>query len=86
LPKGSAEIRGAWQPNEIPVPTYVNAPKAVTPRRTIDLTIPGQWSEEQERLAREALAAATPSRDQVFDQDLAEEAVERLNRSRASNE
>ena len=86
LPKGSAENRGAWQPNEIPVPTYVNAPKAVTPRKTIDLTIPGQWSEEQERLAREALAAATPSRDQVFDQDLAEEAVERLNRSRASNE
>jgi hypothetical protein len=86
LPKGSAENRGAWQPNDIPVPTYVNAPKAVTPRRTIDLTIPGQWSEEQERLAREALAAATPSRDQVFDQDLAEEAVERLNRSRASNE
>ena len=86
LPKGSAENRGAWQPNEVPVPTYVNAPKAVTPRRTIDLTIPGQWSEDQERLAREALAAATPSRDQVFDQDLADEAVERLNRSRASNE
>ena len=86
LPKGTAAARGEWQPNSVPVPTYVNAPKAVTPRRTIDLTIPGQWSEEQERLAREALAAATPSRDQVFDQDLAEEAVERLNRSRASNE
>ena len=86
LPKGSAENRGAWQPNEVPVPTYVNAPKAVTPRRTIDLTTPGQWSDDQERLAREALAAATPSRDQVFDQDLAEQAVEKLNRSRAANE
>jgi hypothetical protein len=86
LPKGSAENRGAWQPNEVPVPTYVNAPKAVTPRRTIDLTTPGQWSEDQERLAREALAAATPSRDQVFDQDLAEQAVEKLNQSRAANE
>jgi hypothetical protein len=86
LPKGSAENRGAWQPNEVPVPTYVNAPKAVTPHRTIDLTTPGQWSDEQERLAREALVAATPSRDQVFDQDLAEEAVEKLNRSRAANE
>jgi hypothetical protein len=37
-------------------------------------------------LAREALAAATPSRDQVFDQDLAEQAVEKLNQSRAANE
>jgi len=86
LPKGTAQSRAEWQPNEIPLPTYVNAPKAVTPHRTIDLTIPGQWSEEQEILAREALAAATPSRDQVFDQYLAEEAVERLNNSRAVNE
>lgn len=84
LPKGSAELRNSWQPNEVPVPTYVNAPKAVVPKRTIDLTTPGQWSDEQERLAREALAAASPSRDEVFDQQLADEAVERLRH--ASNE
>jgi DNA-binding TFAR19-related protein (PDSD5 family) len=68
------------------VPTYVNAPKAVSPKRVIDLTTPGQWSEEQERLEREALAAVSPSRDQIFDQQLADEAVERLNQARASNQ
>ena len=86
LPKGTAAARGEWQPNSVPVPTYVNAPKAVTAKRVIDLTTPGQWSEEQERLEREALAAASPSRDQIFDQQLADEAVDRLNQARASNE
>jgi len=86
LPKGSAAMRNEWQPTEVPVPTYVNAPKAVIPKRVIDLTIPGQWSEEQERLEREALAAASPSRDEIFDQQLADEAVERLNQARAANE
>jgi hypothetical protein len=86
LPKGSAAVRNAWEPTEVPVPTYVNAPKAVTAKRVIDLTTPGQWSEEQELLEREALAAASPSRDQIFDQQLADEAVERLNNSRAVNE
>ena len=86
LPKGSAAVRNAWEPTEVPVPTYVNAPKAVTPKRVIDLTTPGQWSEEQERLEREALAAASPSRDQIFDQQLADEAVERLSQARAANE
>jgi len=86
LPKGSAAIRNAWEPTEVPVPTYVNAPKAITPKRVIDLTTPGQWSEEQERLEREALAAASPSRDQIFDQQLADEAVDRLNQARAANE
>jgi hypothetical protein len=86
LPKGSAAVRNAWQPTEVPVPTYVNAPKAVMPKRVIDLTTPGQWSEEQERLEREALAAAAPSRDEIFDQQLADEAVERLNQVRAANE
>ena len=64
----------------------MNAPKAVTPKRVIDLTTPGQWSEEQERLEREALAAVSPSRDEIFDQQLADEAVERLNQARAANE
>jgi hypothetical protein len=86
LPKGSAAIRNAWEPTEVPVPTYVNAPKAVTAKRVIDLTNPEQWSDEQERLAREALAATSPSRDEIFDQQLADEAVERLNQSRAANE
>jgi hypothetical protein len=81
LPQGSAATRNTWTPNHIPAPTYVNAPKAVTPRRVIDLTTPGQWSEEQERLAREALAAAAPSADEVFDLQLAEEAVQKRDRA-----
>ena len=86
LPKGTAQSRAEWQPNEIPVPTYVNAPKAVQPKRIIDLTEPGKWSEEQQRIEREALAAAAPSRDEVFDQQLADEAVQRLRDMRAANE
>ena len=86
LPKGTAQSRSEWQPNEIPVPTYVNAPKAVASKRVIDLTEPGKWSEEQERLEREALAAAAPSRDEIFDQQLADEAVQRLRDNRAANQ
>jgi len=86
LPKGTAQARAEWQPNEVPLPTYVNAPKAVTAKRIIDLTEPGKWSEEQQRLEREALAAAAPSQDEIFDQQLAEEAVRRLRDSRAANE
>ena len=40
----------------------------------------------QERLEREALAAAAPSRDEVFDQQLADEAVQKLREMRAANE
>lgn len=86
LPKGTAQSRAEWQPNEIPLPTYVYAPKAVASNRVIDLTEPGRWSEEQQRIVREALAAAAPSRDEVFDQQLADEAVERLREIRAVNE
>ncbi len=86
LPKGSAQVRNIWEPKNIPVPTYVNAPKAIIPKRLIDLTIPGAWSQEQERLESEALAAAAPSRDEIFDQQLADEAVERLKKNRAANE
>jgi hypothetical protein len=86
LPKGTAAARAEWKPNEVPLPTYVTAPKAIQPKRTIDLTEPGRWSEEQERLEREALAAAAPSRDEIFDQQLADEAVERLRATRAANE
>lgn len=86
LPKGTAQSRSEWQPNEIPVPTYVNAAKAVASKRIIDLTEPGRWTDEQERLEREALAAAAPSRDQIFDQQLADEAVQRLREIRAANQ
>lgn len=86
LPKGSAAVRNAWEPTQVPTPTYVSAPKAVMPKRVIDLTTPGHWSDEQERLEREALAAVSPSRDEIFDQQLADEAVERLNDSRAANQ
>lgn len=86
LPKGTAAARAEWQPNDIPLPTYVNAAKAIQPKRIIDLTEPGKWSEEQEALERAALAATSPSRDEVFDQQLAEEAVERLRINRAANQ
>ena len=86
LPKGSQQAASEWDPQSIPVPTYVNAAKAVPSKRVIDLTEPGKWSEEQERLEREALAAAAPSRDQIFDQQLAEEAVSRLRENRAAGE
>ena len=86
LPKGSQKAASEWDPQSIPVPTYVTAPKAVASRRIVDLTEPGKWSEEQERLEREALAAAAPSRDEIFDQQLAEEAVSRLRDNRASNQ
>ena len=86
LPKGSQQAASEWDPQSIPVPTYVNAAKAVPSKRIIDLTEPGKWSEEQERLEREALAAAAPSRDQIFDQQLAEEAVTRLRENRAAGE
>jgi len=86
LPQGTATVRNAWQPADVPVPTYISAPKAIVPKRVIDLTTPGAWSDDQERLEREALAASSPSRDQIFDQQLADEAVARLKQSRASNE
>lgn len=86
LPKGSARDRSAWQPTQVPIPTYVNAPKAIVAKRVIDLTIPGAWSEKQELLEREALAAASPSRDEIFDQQLADEAVDKLRQARAANE
>jgi hypothetical protein len=86
LPKGTAAARAEWQPNEVPLPTYINAAKAIQPKRIIDLTEPGKWSDEQEALERAALAATSPSRDEIFDQQLADEAVERLRINRAANQ
>jgi|FreactcultureFD7_1027221.scaffolds.fasta_scaffold00007_37 hypothetical protein len=60
-----------WQPTSVPKPTYASAPKAVTPKRVIDLTVPGAWSAEQE------LKAALPeTTEDFFDQVLAEEAAQ----------
>jgi hypothetical protein len=61
----------SWSPISVPRPTYATAPKAITPKRTIDLTTPGKWSAEQERQA----ALEIPSRDELFDQELAEQAA-----------
>ncbi len=33
-----------WRPNELPLPTYVTAPKAIRPIKVIDLTSPGAWT------------------------------------------
>jgi len=90
IPKGEVSKGSTWQPVNIPVPTYVYAPKAVSGKRVIDLTVPGAWLEqqrEQERIAqfeREQAALAVPSRDELFDQELEAQAARR--RDRAVNE
>ena len=76
IPKG--EKRDGWQPREVPKPTYVDAPKAVVPKRIIDLTVPGAWIETQKNLPLEDLITG----DDLFDQ-VAEEDSER---NRAANE
>jgi hypothetical protein len=60
-----------WEPTKVPQPTYVSAPKAVPAKRVIDLTIPGAWSAEQNATTESLLQ----SRDEPFDQVLAEEAA-----------
>jgi len=62
----------SWEPIRIPAPTYVSAPKAIPSQRVIDLTVPGKWLEEQKRL----LEAALPSREDLFDQDLLDNAAQ----------
>ena len=72
--------RSGWQPVNVPRPTYATAAKAVVPKRVIDLTVPGLWSEEQEILQ----SLSIPTRDDLFDQEL-EEAAAQYD-ERASNE
>jgi hypothetical protein len=60
----------------------LNSSKAA-PRRIIDLTIPGAWSEEQERILHEVMKS---SPDEIFDQSLAEEAATQLRINRAANQ
>lgn len=84
LPKGSAQqSSGTWEPQPIPAPQYVSAPKAAPQRRVIDLTIPGAWSEAQEKAMRDAMA---PASDQIFDQVIADEVEEQIRTQRASGE
>lgn len=75
----------AWQPAQIPVPTYVTAPKAVRGHRVIDLTKPGAWTAEQQAAEAARLAAIAPSRDEVFDQVAADAAANEIS-ARAANE
>jgi hypothetical protein len=63
--------RQSWQPISVPKPTYASAPKAITPKRIIDLTVPGTWQEEEILLE----AFLLPSREDIFDQELAEQAA-----------
>jgi hypothetical protein len=75
IPKG--EKRDSWQPRQVPKPTYVDAPKAVVPKRIIDLTVPGAWI-ESEKIAAEDLIM----KDEFFDQTLFDKSAE----DRAVNE
>jgi hypothetical protein len=61
-----------WQPTSVPKPTYAMAPKAIPSNRIIDLTVPGAWSAAQQASAE---AELMPSRDELFDQELAENAA-----------
>jgi hypothetical protein len=87
LPKGTVTPTSTWQPVNIPAPTYVYAPKAVSGKRVIDLTVPGAWLEQQreaERVAqfeREQSALNVPSRDELFDQELEAQAAHRHDRA-----
>ena len=64
--------RTSWNPVSVPKPTYATAPKAITPKRIIDLTVPGQWSAEQELLKQ----LKVTEREDLFDQTLLEEAAQ----------
>lgn len=89
LPKGSAEkLRSTtWEPTQVPAPSYVTAPKAAQQKRTIDLTVPGAWSEAQEQAIREAmLEKMAPKSDQIFDQEQAEALEEHLRNYRAAGQ
>jgi hypothetical protein len=63
----------AWQPTSVPKPTYATAPKAIPSNRIIDLTVPGAWIAAQQASAESELL---PSRDELFDQELAENAAD----------
>jgi hypothetical protein len=62
-----------WQPTSVPKPTYATAPKAIPSNRVIDLTVPGAWIAAQQSSAE---AELLPSRDELFDQEHAENAAD----------
>jgi hypothetical protein len=66
--------RTSWNPVNVPKPTYATAPKAIVSKRVIDLTVPGQWSAEQELLNQLDLPGVR--RSELFDQTLLEEAAQ----------
>ena len=78
----------AWEPAQVPVPTYVSAPKAVRAYRVIDLTKPGAWTADQQIEEAARLAAIAPSRDEVFDQVAADAAATEISAisARAANQ
>jgi len=55
--------RKGWQPTTLPKPVYTSAPKAIPSKRIIDLTTPGEWSAQQERIK-----ALSGRDDDLFDQ------------------
>jgi hypothetical protein len=86
LPKGSAASRETWEPTQVPSPSYLSAPKVIQTRRVIDLTTPGAWSAANAaKLEEESRALLAPSPDQIFDQEVAEEVAEQIERLRRAN-
>ncbi len=63
-----------WQPVSVPRPTYVTAPKAITPKRIVDPILQSE---------------IFPTRDEIFDQELEEQAAvmnEEFTRTKAVND
>ncbi|WP_166347325.1 divisome protein SepX/GlpR [Phytoactinopolyspora limicola] len=67
---------GTWDPVDVPLPMYVNKPKAPRVARTIDLSTPGSWtsgrletSASVELPARPPAVAAENTRDTSNDDD-----------------
>lgn len=86
LPRGSAASRDTWEPTQVPTPSYLSAPRVMQTRRVIDLTTPGAWSASQlSKIEEESRAALAPDPDQIFDQEVAEVAAERIEQLRRAN-
>lgn len=89
-----AESEPSWQPNPLPLPTYVTAPKAVRPIRVIDLTTPGAWTsgrllEDDVPVVEETLADAAADAaelDALLEQDVARDASQLSAPRRAVND
>jgi hypothetical protein len=86
LPRGSAASRDTWEPTQVPAPSYLSAPRVMQTRRVIDLTTPGAWSASQiSKIEEESRAALAPNPDEIFDQEIAEVAAERIEQLRRAN-